>query len=179
MSVRNELRAVLLGCCLLLAMSAFALSSDKNQPMNIASDHGEFLNDTKADTGTGIYDGHVVITQGSIRITADHAEVHTRNGELQSADITGQPATFQQQPDSGALMHGTADKIHYNADANEVDLIGHADMQQDLRHMQADVIHYNTASEHMIANGGKNGGRVHITIPPKQPGNPPPKGGTP
>ncbi|MGH8400316.1 MAG: lipopolysaccharide transport periplasmic protein LptA [Gammaproteobacteria bacterium] len=152
-----------------MTASVFALSSDKNQPMDIQSDHGEWRNDNKTNRGVGVYTGHVLITQGSIRITADHAVVHTLNGELQTADITGQPATFQQQPDTGELMHGVADSIRYNADTNMVDLIGHAHMQQgDIRQMTADIIHYNTDTEHAVASGNKDGERVHITVPPKQ-----------
>ena len=170
MSGNIKVRVLFLICATLAISSAFALSSDKNQPMDIQSDHGEWQNDTKSNIGTGIYTGHVLITQGSIRITADRAVVHTRNGALLDADITGQPATFQQQPDKGALMHGTADKIHYNADTDMVDMIGHAHMQQGVREMSADVIHYNTDTEHALASGSKNGGRVHITVPPKQTG---------
>lgn len=167
MFANTESRIVLVACALLTAASAFALSSDKNQPMDISSDHGEWKLDSKTNRGTGIYDGHVVITQGSIRITADHADVHTLNGELQTADVTGTPATFQQQPDTGELMHGVADRIHYNSAANTVDMVGHAHMQQGIREMSADEIHYNTETEHAIASGGKTGGRVHIVIPPK------------
>jgi lipopolysaccharide export system protein LptA len=180
MSKNTRLQALVICCALLTAASAFALSSDKNQPMDIQSDHGEWQNDSKTGLGTGIYTGHVIITQGSIRITADHAVVHTLKGQLQAADITGQPATFQQQPDTGELMHGIADHIHYNADTNMVDMIGHAHMQQgDIRQMTADVIHYNTETEHAIASGGKDGGRVHIVVPPKQDHKQPDKGTPP
>ncbi|MGH8372208.1 MAG: lipopolysaccharide transport periplasmic protein LptA [Gammaproteobacteria bacterium] len=179
-NISNTLKpkTLLLVCALLTAASAFALSSDKNQPMDIYSDYSESQNDSKTNLGTGIYTGHVIITQGSIRITADRAVVHTSNGLLTTADITGKPATFRQQPDTGELVHGIAGHIHYNSDTNMVDLIGHAHMQQgDIRQMTADVIHYNTETEHAIADGGKNGGRVHITVPPKQndkqPGTPP------
>lgn len=173
MSDNIKPRLLMLVCTVFAMTSALGLSSDKNQPMNIQSDHGEWQNDTKTGIGTGIYTGHVLITQGSIRITADRAVVHTRNGQLLDADITGQPATFQQQPDQGELMHGTADRIHYNADTDFVDMIGHAHMQQGVREMSADVIHYNTETEHALASGSKNGGRVHITVPPKQRGRSP------
>lgn len=179
MSAGIKTRFLLVLSALLIAASAFALTSDKNQPMNIQSDHGEWQNDANSSQGTGIYTGHVIITQGSIRITAERAVVHTLNGELQTADITGQPATFQQQPDSGELMHGIADHIHYNSDANLVDLIGHAHMQQGVREMTADVIHYNTASEHAIADSGKTSERVHIVVPPKQKSAKQPANGTP
>ncbi|HET7923029.1 MAG TPA: lipopolysaccharide transport periplasmic protein LptA [Gammaproteobacteria bacterium] len=174
-----ETRLLLLCAALFAAASAFALSSDKHQPMNIQADHGEFRNNTRTNAGTGTYTGHVLITQGSIRISADKAVVKTLNGALQDADITGSPATFQQQSDKGEMIHGRADRIHYHADTNQVDMTGHAHMQQGLRQMSADVIHYNTETEYMVATGGKDGERVHITVPPKQDSGQPAAGGPP
>ena len=159
---------------LCVAASALALNTDRNQPMNIRADHGDFTNDAKANTGTGVYTGHVLITQGSIRITADKAVLHLLNGQIQTADISGAPATFQQQPDSGALVHGTAAQITYNQNTDEVDLLGNAYLQHGGRVFTAEVIHYNTSTEHVIAAGGKHGGRVHITIPPKAATHSPP-----
>lgn len=174
MYASRKWRWLLAAGLLCVAASALALKTDRNQPMNIQADHGDFTNDSKANTGTGVYTGHVLITQGSIRITADKAVMHLLNGQMQTADITGAPATFQQQPDTGALVHGTAAEITYNQSTDEVDLLGNAYLQQGGRVFTADVIHYNTSSEHVIAVGGKNGGRVHITIPPKAATHSPP-----
>lgn len=157
-----------------MTASALALKTDRNQPINIQADHGDFTNNSQTGSGTGVYTGHVLITQGSIRITADKAVMHMLNGQIQTADITGAPATFQQQPDTGALIHGTAAEITYDQSKNEVDLLGNAYLQQGGRVFTADVIHYNTSTEHIIALGGKNGGRVHITIPPKAATHTPP-----
>ncbi|MBU6510353.1 MAG: lipopolysaccharide transport periplasmic protein LptA [Gammaproteobacteria bacterium] len=174
MYASRKWRWLLAAGLLCIAASALALKTDRNQPMNIQADHGDFTNDSKANTGTGVYTGHVLITQGSIRITADKAVMHLLNGQIQTADITGAPATFQQQPDSGALVHGTAAEITYNQNTDEVDLLGNAFLQQGGRVFTADVIHYNTSTEHVIATGGENGGRVHITIPPKAATHSPP-----
>lgn len=168
MYVSIKWRVLAVVCALGVAASAWALSSDRNQPVQIQADHGDFINNSQTSRGTGTYTGHVLITQGSIRITADRAVLHMLNGELQTADITGAPASFQQQPDSGALVHGTASHIAYDQGKNEVDLTGNAQLQQGGRLLTAEVIHYNTATEHVTALGGANGGRVHITIPPKQ-----------
>ncbi|HSC47958.1 MAG TPA: lipopolysaccharide transport periplasmic protein LptA, partial [Gammaproteobacteria bacterium] len=165
-------RVLLLLCGLGVAASAWALKSDKNQPINIQADHGDFKstgNDN--NNGTGIYTGHVVITQGSILLTADKAVVHIVNGELSTADVTGQPATFQQQPDTGELMHGLASEITYDESNNMVDLIDNARLNQGVRLMIADHIRYNTETEHVIAKSSGDGDRVRMVIPPKQ--NPP------
>ena len=208
MSPRNPSpRAVLLLCGLLAAGGACALKSDRNKPINIQADHADFRADPKNNSnGTGIYTGHVVITQGSIMLTADKAILHVVNNELDTADITGNPATFQQQPDTGAVIHGYALEITYVASKNQIDLITNARLIQPVnqangvilaastnvspstatarapsdtsdepppyisqgeRLMTADHIRYNTETQRMVATGGKDEGRVHITFPPK------------
>lgn len=168
----NSRHALLLLCGLTVAASAWALKSDKNQPINIQADHGDFQS-TGSDNnnGTGIYTGHVVITQGTILLTADKAVVHIVNGELSTADVTGQPATFQQQPDTGDLMHGIASEITYDETTNMVDLMKNARLNQGVRLMLADHIRYNTETEHVVAKSNRDGERVRMVIPPKQ--NPP------
>jgi len=184
---RNE-RLLLLVCGLLAAGGAWALKSDKSQPINVRADHGDFRSDPNdSSNGTGIYTGHVVITQGSIILTADKAILHVVNNELDTADVTGNPATFEQQPDKGEKMHGKAQEITYNASTNEVVLITDARLTQGViqtltndkspdqppqtaqgtRLMTADRIRYNTDTQHVIAKSGGDEGRVHMSFPPK------------
>ena len=186
-SNRNDRLALLL-CGLLAAGGAWALKTDKNQPINVRSDHGDFKSDPDNNSnGTGIYTGHVVITQGSITLTADKAVLHVVNNELDTADVTGNPATFQQKPDNGEMMHGTAMEITYNASKNEIVLITDARLTQAVtqtlsdtqtphtaddttmgeRLMTADRIHYDTDTQHVIAKAGSDEDRVHISFPPK------------
>lgn len=128
---KTERAALLLLAGLLAAGGALAFKSDKQQPINIQADHADFRADPSNDgNGTGIYTGHVVITQGSIMMTADKAVVHVVDNELDTADITGKPATFQQQPDNGGMIHGYADEVAYDAGKNEIDLIGEARLLQ-------------------------------------------------
>jgi len=179
---------VLLFAGLFAAGSAWALKTDKNQPINVRADHGDFKSDPDNNSnGTGIYTGHVVITQGSIVLTADRAVLHVINNELDTADITGNPATFQQQPDHGEMMQGTANEITYNASNNEVVLITNARLTQAVnepstdngrsgtpspsvpgeRLLTADRIRYDTDTQHVIAKAGNDEERVHISFPPK------------
>ncbi|MDE2344841.1 MAG: lipopolysaccharide transport periplasmic protein LptA [Gammaproteobacteria bacterium] len=168
MSRRNKSRCLLLVCAWCIATSAWALKSDGSQPIHVQADHVDFQNDTSKNSGTGIYSGHVVITQGSIRITADRAVLLTQDNQVQSADITGAPATFQQRADNGVLSHGMASEIIYSADKNLIVLRGNALVQQGERQMTGDKIKYNTRTQHVVAIGGESsGGRVNITLPPK------------
>lgn len=204
MSHATELKLVLALCGCLAAAGAWALKSDKSQPINIQADHADFRADPKDNSnGTGIYTGHVVITQGSIKLTADKAVLHVVNNELDTADVTGSPATFEQTPDNGESMHGRALEITYDASKNQIDLITEAQLTQAVnqvngqvtrvaatpakmpapgaasagpapfvaqgeRLLTADHIRYNTETQRMVATGGKDDGRIHITFPPKQ-----------
>ncbi len=176
------LSAAVLG--LLAAGGARALSTDKNQPINVNADHGDFRSDPKNNNnGTGVYTGHVVIVQGSIVLTADKAVLHVVNNELDTADVNGSPATFVQQPDDGEPMHGQALEITYDASKNEILLITNAKLTQQVyqnitkghvkgetpgeRLMTADHIRYNTDTQRVIAKAGDDQDRVHITFPPK------------
>ena len=176
--------ALLWACGLLAAGSAWALKTDKNQPINIHADHFEGKTDPKnANNGTGIYTGHVVITQGSIEIDGDKAVLHMVNNELDSAEVYGAPVTFVQQPDTGEPMHGQAQELNYDVPKNQVTLITGAKLTQlvlshitkgvikgdspGLRLVTADHILYNTDTQHVVAKSGTEEQRVHISFPPK------------
>jgi lipopolysaccharide export system protein LptA len=194
MSPRNNKRLLSAACLcgLAVAGSAWALKTDKYQPVNVHSDHGDFKADpNNTSNGTGIYTGHVVITQGSIVITADKAVLHIIDNELDTADFTGNPATFLQKPDQGQPMHGESLEITYNASQNEIVLITSAKLTQQVleisgkgidriavpgqRLMTAQRIRYNTDTQHVIAiakagdisKTGDEAQRVHISFPPK------------
>jgi len=184
-------------CLSLSAGNAWALKADKNQPINVHSDHADFQTDAgNASKGTGIYSGNVVITQGSIVIHADKAVFHVVDNDLDTADITGSPATFEQQPDGGLPMRGQALEITYDVPKNEIVLINQARLTQQVvppekapaagtkpapvipgmppnitvpgeRLMTADRIRYNTDTEHVIAKAGGAEQRVHVSFPPK------------
>lgn len=180
-----KLLATALGACgFVAAGSAWALKSDKNQPINIHADHAEFKTDPRnANNGTGIYTGHVVITQGSIEIDGDKAVFHIINNDLDSAEVYGDPVTFTQQPDTGEPMHGQSQELTYDVPKNQVTLITSAKLTQmvlsavgkginktntpNLRLVTADHILYNTDTQHVVAKAGEEEQRVHVSFPPK------------
>lgn len=176
--------AAVLACGLLAAGGAWALKTDKNQPININADHAEFKTDPKnSGNGTGIYTGHVVIIQGSIEIDGDKAVFHLVNNDLDHAEVYGDPVTFVQQPDVGEPMHGKSQELTYDVPKNQITLITSAKLTQvvlshitkglikgdspGLRLVTADHILYNTDTQHVVAKAGEEEQRVHITFPPK------------
>src|SRR5690606_11186965 len=93
---------LLLGC-LAAACSAWALPTDRDQPIHVQADSAE-LDDRQ---GKAIYRGDVVITQGTLKITGNTVTV-TRNarGEIDTFTAQGRPAYYEQQPEVGeSLVH--------------------------------------------------------------------------
>jgi lipopolysaccharide transport protein LptA len=121
-----ERLALLLGG-FLAAGAALAYKSDKQQPINIQADHADFRADPNNNSN-------------GIVMTADKAIVHVVNNELDTADITGKPATFQQQPDNGGMIHAYADEVAYDAGKNLIDLIGEARLLQPVAQANGAVV---------------------------------------
>ncbi|HET6726221.1 MAG TPA: lipopolysaccharide transport periplasmic protein LptA [Gammaproteobacteria bacterium] len=167
MYIKKILAAALCVLACALPPAAWALKSDAQQPINIASDRLDHTGGANGSNGTSVYTGHVVITQGSIRITADQATLTLTNGKLTKALIVGSPATFYQAKENDKPIRGHAREIHYNTDANTIELIEQAKVHQGDEMITANYIRYNIKDEKVIAHRKKQEkGRVHIVIPP-------------
>ena len=68
---------------------AIALPEDRNQPIQLEASRGQI--DQK--TGVSVYEGNVVISQGSMRLNADVATIHIKDGGFQRMEATGNRST--------------------------------------------------------------------------------------
>ena len=85
---------------MLVCGKTVALSTDKDQEIEIEADSAE-LDDKQ---GVTVYEGKVVVTQGSIRMTGDKMTVHyTKNNDLDTVVLNGKPATYRQLPDKSEV----------------------------------------------------------------------------
>ena len=77
------------------SVSAWALPSDRDQPIRVQADSAE-LDDKQ---GVAVYRGDVVITQGTMKITGDTVTI-TQNaqGEVDVFTSVGKPAYYEQKP---------------------------------------------------------------------------------
>jgi lipopolysaccharide export system protein LptA len=147
---------------------ALALQSDAGQPTRISADRWDHNGAANGKHGTSVYTGHVVITQGSIRITADKATLTLDDGKLAKALIVGDPATFQQARKGEQAIRGRARTIRYDTDKNTVTLTKDARVHQGNELISANYIRYNTQQQKVVAHRAKQKkGRVHVVIPPK------------
>jgi lipopolysaccharide export system protein LptA len=160
--------AIALLAALLLAvpLTAWGLSTDSEQPINLEADQAEL------DQAEGIstYTGNVVVTQGSMKVEADRMVVHLIDGEIDRIEATGAPARFRQRPDGKSEdVRGTASKMDYFAERSLVVLSGNAWVEQAGDSIRGARIEYSLTEDRVKAQKGSGeSDRVRITLQPRK-----------
>ena len=144
-----------------LGTPAWALEEDAKQPIYIEADDVEVR---EADS-TSVYVGHVQVDQGSMRLLADHVTVYHREDRQPRLIIAlGQPASYKQLlDDNQGEVQAFAKRMEYNADTDELMLIGDGLLIQGEDRLTGERILYDRAKARFRAGGT---GRVKITITP-------------
>lgn len=185
----TESLALALALALGVSPVARALSTDREQPIEIEADSAE-ADDAKRIT---IYKGDVVITQGTLRITGEHVTIrYDANGnfsELISLGVPGTPARFSQLPDGKVdqeenYQRARASRMEYYKEKDAIVLLGNAVYGQGGDEVAADRIDYDSKNSRMLARTASadatkppageaepRKGRVRITIQPKSKAN--------
>ncbi len=153
-------------CTVCLAGPAWSLSSDSEQPINIEADRAT-LDDARNVVS---YEGSVVVTQGTIRITADRLNLYyNERRELEKAVAVGRPARYRQLPDdSQEYVKARSRTMEYLVSKNQLYLIDEAQVTQGPDRVTGQRITYDTVNHRAIAQAGKAAKeRVTVTIHPK------------
>ena len=143
--------------------AAQARTDDRNKEMTIESDaqSGSFLGD-----GVITLSRNVIITQGTLEIRANQADIHMKGGEAVRAVFTGKQATMKQELDNGSKMNAQADKIDYDIKGEIIVLTGNYKVVSAQGTNTGQKMTYNTRTGEMNS-GGDGSGRVRTVIPPK------------
>lgn len=163
---------------LFLGQGASALSTDKDQPINIEADRAEADNAKRVT----VYYGDVIITQGTLRITGDTVTIHyDEQDRLTKLISEGAPARFRQLPDGKAdvptnYQVARASRMEYYAREDLIVLLGEAVYGQGGDRVAADRIVYDSLKSQMKAESraasgsesDKPSSRVRIKIEPKK-----------
>ena len=122
------------------------------------------------------FSGNVVITQGTLRITADRVEVRETAQGVRHAvatGVAGQPATFRRQRDGfDETIEGRAERIDFDGDADTLRLRGQAVLRL-LRgatlsdEVSGQQIVYDNLRETFHVTGG-DGDRVRAVLTPRE-----------
>ena len=148
--LKNLIRICALGA-LLACGQTWALTTDKDQPIEIEADSAE-LDDKE---GVTIYEGNVVVTQGSIRMTGNKMTVHyTGDNELDTVVLNGHPATYRQLPDKSEVYdEAEALQMEFYQAKNLIVLINKARVKQKDVQFTGDRIEYDTVQSKIKARG--------------------------
>ena len=121
-----------------------------------------------ADNKVTFFDD-VIITQGTIKITASKVEV-IRHGDKGAEEMIayGNPATFYQVMDNEKPVNAEASQINYKLNDKLVTLTGNAQLKQEDSQVNGDVIRYDIQKQQMMAESAKKGSRVKTVFLPEQ-----------
>ncbi|MDA8109928.1 MAG: lipopolysaccharide transport periplasmic protein LptA [Betaproteobacteria bacterium] len=164
--------AALAALACLAPPAARAEKADRDKPMQIEA------NSMSSDDAAriSIFEGNVVLTQGTIRVLADRIVVHQDADGFQYATATGKPVRFRQRTDPqdgqpAEWINGEADRIEINEREQKIELFDHAWVTRGLDKVQGDYISVDERSQYFSVkagpNGASGGGRVRAVIQPK------------
>jgi len=177
--------------CLRLALTGLALAlgcaapvraerADRLQKINIAADH-----DGQIDVRNQVvvYNGNVVISQGTMVIRAARIEMRELPNGYRTAVAFGapnKPATFRQKRDGvDEYFEGEAERLEYDGQSNTVRFIKSAQLRQlrgatTANQINGNLITYDATTEKMTVSGGaaptaaNPGGRVSAVLSPRE-----------
>lgn len=142
-----------LATSLLISGISFALDTDRKQPISLEADAAE-MDEAK---GHYIYSGNVVVTQGSMIISAHTVEIIMgADNNIESFIADGNDAAqahMQQQVQSdNSLLEAWANNLVYDVSADVITLSGNAALHQRGNQFSGDVINYSVADEKVKAS---------------------------
>ncbi|MEW6354427.1 MAG: lipopolysaccharide transport periplasmic protein LptA [Pseudomonadota bacterium] len=164
-SLIKNAKPLLLVLCLLHPLPGAALSTDKDQPINIEADSVD-IDDRQ---GISIYKGNVIMTQGSMRLDADVVTVYSPDRVVQKAVAEGNPARYKQRPDNkDDDIRAKSQRMEYYADTEKLILLEGAHLWQEKNEFSGNRIDYDIKRDVVNARKAPSGKeRVQVIIPPK------------
>lgn len=169
---------LLCACFALLAGSAHAERADRGKPINLESDRMQVDDVQKVS----VFEGKVVMTQGTLSIRADRVTVRQDKDGYQYGSASGNPATFRQRRDGASeYIEGEAARIEYDGKLDRVEFFDRARLKREpADEVRGNYISYDSRTEFFTVTGGTgpatggsaggtSGGRVHAVIQPRIP----------
>ena len=143
----------LLSVALLFCQAAWALTSDRQQPIRIQADSAE----RSEKNGTTIYQGSVAIMQGSLKLDADQVIIYSKGDKVSHIIASGEPAHFEQQPnEDDPIIHAKGKTIMYHLDLDRIRLQGGASLVRAGSRVMGEQIDYYIGEEVVKAQGASD-----------------------
>ena len=160
-----------LGTTLCLSV-VHAEKADRDKPVNIEADRVE-VDDKKQEA---VFEGNVVLTQGTLMLKADRIVVKQGDNGFQSGVAYGKPAYFRQKREGfNDYIEGEAERVEYHGEQEKIELFNKAVLKRDGDEVRGNYISYNAATEFFQVMGNEpgttasssSGGRVRAVIQPR------------
>lgn len=149
------------------ALPAQAEKADRQRPIQIEADSVR-LDDARK---VAVYEGNVVLVQGTLNIRADRIDVRQDERGMSSGEAVGRPVQFRQKMEGrNEYVEAQAERIEYDAHAEVLKLLGSAWLKQGQDELRGGLIVYNMRTELYQAQGGSEGasqGRVRALLRPR------------
>jgi lipopolysaccharide export system protein LptA len=148
----------------------WAEQADREKPIVAESDKLTLDNVKKIS----IFEGNVIITQGTMRITADRVQITEDKDGMRHASGTGNPCTFRQKRDGvDEYVDGHSQRFEYDGKIDRLELFEQAELKRGQDDVKGEYIAYDTVTEFFKVNGNASrdasgAGRVHAIIQPAQ-----------
>lgn len=151
---------------------AQAERADRDKPVNIEADRVE-IDDQKKEA---VFEGNVVLTQGTLMLKADRIIVNQDATGFQSGIAFGSPAYFRQKREGlEDFIEGEAERLEYKGEEEKVELFVNAKLTRGGDEVRGNYISYSALTEFFevmgdqpgSAEGGSSGGRVRAIIQPR------------
>jgi len=158
---------------LFLFMSAntlcLALTTDRQKTMTFKSNK-VYIDDK---SGLSVYEGNVVVIQGSMKITADKLTViYDAEQRLKKIIAEGQPSKFKQRPDNKDKdIEAIANKMVYFIKKDMLVLTNNALIKQGGNEFKSSKIFYHIKEDRVKTSRSKRdrtNGRVNIILDPAE-----------
>lgn len=166
-------RALLAGLVVLAPAIVLGEKADRDKPTQVEA------NRMSADDARrlNVFEGDVVVTKGTMRLTADRLVVRQDAEGFQSATATGRPARFRQRQDpkpgekEGIWVEGEALRIELSDREQKIELFDSARVNRGGDEVAGDYIFVDQRSDFYQVSSGKGAakGRVKAVIQPKAP----------
>lgn len=158
----------LLGLLGLIPGPALAEKADRQRPIQIEADSVRMDDSRK----TAVYEGNVVLAQGTLLIKADRLDVRQDDKGMSSGEATGRPVHFRQKVEGkDEYVEAQASRLEYDAHGESLKLSGAAHLKQGMDELRGGLIVYDMRTELYRAQGsetaGQGQGRVRAVLRPR------------
>ena len=151
-----------------LPVPVLAEKADRDKPVHLEADNVT-LDDMKK---LSVFQGNVVLIQGTLMMRADRIEARQNGDGLQSVSASGRPVSFRQKRDGvDEYIEGYANQVEFDNVQSLLSLSGEARLRKGDDEIRGSLITYDAKTEFYKVAGQQNvqgpGSRVRVVIRPK------------